>query len=98
MTSLIHADVFFFTTTIIVVVVGIIGAVCLVYAVRIFKDVSEIAKRVREETDRVISDIGSLRSTVKEEGQKLSRIVEFVTHFVKPKKSRRVKKDIINDN
>ncbi len=97
MDSLIHADVFFFITTVVVVIVGFILSVALVYAVRIFKDVSEISKKVRQETEKVTHDISSLRQAIREEGAKLSHITDFFSSFMKSKKSRRSKK-IISDN
>ncbi len=92
MNSLIHADIFFFVTTIVVVLVGIVIAVSAVYAIRILKDVSDVVRKVRDEADRVTADIGSLRATIREEGQKFTHVSEFITNFMRAKKTRRERK------
>ena len=62
--SLIHADTFSFTTTVAVVLVALGFLVVLFYLIRIMRDASRLARRIREEGDAVADGAGRLRRTV----------------------------------
>ena len=68
MNTLIHADIFFFVTTIAVVIVGIALTVALIYLAKVFSDVREITRQVKEEAILFREDIAGLRADVKREG------------------------------
>ncbi|MEO8637313.1 MAG: hypothetical protein ABI430_00225 [Candidatus Taylorbacteria bacterium] len=85
MDSLIHADIFFFITTIAVILLTLGLIVALVYAIRILKSVDHISTKVKEESDRVIEDLGELRSNVKDNGWKLGHIMRFFRKVFKKK-------------
>ncbi|MDP3735189.1 MAG: hypothetical protein Q8R39_02045 [bacterium] len=62
--SLIHADAFFFTTTVAVVLVALGLLVVLFYLIRIMRDASQLARRMREEGDAIADGAGRFRRTV----------------------------------
>ncbi|MDZ4284840.1 MAG: hypothetical protein U1A28_03380, partial [Patescibacteria group bacterium] len=61
--SLIHADAFFFTTTVAVVLVALGLLVVLFYLIRIMRDASQLARRMREEGDAIADGAGRFRRT-----------------------------------
>ena len=61
MDTLAKADIFFFVTTIAVVIIGILLAIVLTYSIFILKDMKALSKRAKEEGERIMDDIESLR-------------------------------------
>jgi len=78
MESFIHADIFFFITSIVVVLLSIFLAILFVYGIRILRDVRHISKRVREESDRIIEDVETIRTNVKQDGLHMTTIISFI--------------------
>ncbi len=87
MSTLIHADIFFFVTTIIVVLVGIALTIALIYLAKVFSDIREITKQVKEETILFRGDIAGLRADVKREGFRLERLMTFFKTLIKRSRS-----------
>lgn len=87
MNTLVHADIFFFVTTIVVVIVGIALTIALIYLAKVFSDIREITKQVKEETILFRGDIAGLREDVKREGFRLERLMMFFKTLIKRTKS-----------
>jgi hypothetical protein len=76
MDDILKADIFFFVTTLVVAVLGILGAVALAYVIKILHDVRDVARTTREEVQKVMEDVDSMRQDVKErweEGNRYAR-------------------------
>ncbi|MHB1316779.1 MAG: hypothetical protein ACYCZW_02900 [Minisyncoccota bacterium] len=94
MDSLLKSDIFFFITTIVIVALGLLISIVLIYLARILSDVKKLSKRVREEGENIVDDVGSLRENIKKNTIRLSDILSF--GFFRGKQVK--KKKIINDN
>ena len=79
MDTLVQADVFFFITSIAIVLVTIATLMALFLLIQILRDVRYTTKRIREEADRIISDVEGLREFVKKEGKRAFNIKELVS-------------------
>ena len=64
MDTLVQADLFFFITSIAIVVITIAVLMALFYFIQILRDVRYATKRIREETDRIVSDVDNLKELV----------------------------------
>lgn len=78
MDTLIRADIFFFITSVVVVILGILFAIVLAYAVYILREVKEIVRIVRRESELLSEDIADLREKVVTEGFRWSFIFGFM--------------------
>ena len=78
MDTLVQADIFFFITSAAVVVVSIATLVALVFFIQILLDVRYTSKKIREETDKIISDVDDLRKFVKKEGKRAVNVKEII--------------------
>lgn len=79
--SLIHADIFFFISTIALVVVSIGLIIALVYSIKILKNVSDISAKVKEEGERIVSDVRELRHVLRNEGLKWKGVAGLIRGF-----------------
>jgi CHASE3 domain sensor protein len=86
MRTLIHADIFFFVTAIFVVLLTIFLAISGTYFILILRDMKEISKKVRAESEEIIGDVNELRKKIKEEGAGLRGIGKMFGFFAKKKK------------
>ena len=92
MDTLVQADIFFFITSIAIALVTIAILIALFFFIQILRDVRYTSKRVREETDRIISDVDDLREFVKKEGKRvinLKKLVGGILHIFQGKKRAR---------
>lgn len=92
MDTLIQADIFFFITSIAIVIVTIAILTALFFAIQILRDVRYTSKRIREEADRIVSDVSGLREFIKKEGKRainLKELVSGVLHIFKGKRRTR---------
>ena len=93
MDTLVQADIFFFITSIAISLVTIAMLMALFVLFQILRDIRYTSKRIREETDRIISDVDDLREFVKKEGKRAFNIKELVSGvlhiFQKKKRVRR---------
>lgn len=93
MENLIQADIFFFVTTVAIVVIGIGLAVVIAYAVAILRDVRDIARLAKEESELMIKDLAELRINVKR-GMVVGGAIRFVKNILKGnRKNRKSKED-----
>lgn len=58
---------------VIAIAIGLI--ILLVYVIRIVRTVEHIAKRVRDESDKIIDDVDAVRGKVKSVGKGISRFL-----------------------
>ena len=79
MDTWVQADIFFFITSAAVLVVTIATLIALCFFIQILRDVRYTSKKVREETDKIISDVDGLREFVKKEGKRAINIKELVS-------------------
>jgi len=93
MESFIHADIFFFVTTIAIVILSLALVVILIYIIQIVRDVKEISAKVREEGDRILTDVGELRESLKANGSKFSSLAKLIAlFFLRGKRKRKASK------
>jgi len=64
MDTLVQADIFFFITSIAIVLVTIATLIALFFLIRILRDLSRVSSRVREQSDRVLSDAIDIKELV----------------------------------
>ena len=96
MNALVQADIFFFITAAAIMVVTIALVIALIFCIQILRDIRHVSRRVREESDRVLSDVEDMRRFLTKEGKRaidVKYIVENIigTFFPKrksPKRSR----------
>ena len=89
MDTLVQADIFFFITSIAIVIVTIAVLIALFFLIQILRDVRYTSKRIREEADRIVSDVDDLRNFLKKEGKRainLKELVGGVLHMFQGKK------------
>jgi hypothetical protein len=86
MSDFLKQDIFFFITTVAVIVLTLLLGLLLIYLIRIAKTLDEITKRVRQETDIIVDEVGELRAKIKREGIKIRHFAKFFSAFRPPKK------------
>lgn len=80
-------DIFFLVTTIAIIVLAIFVAVLLFYILRTARDVSEVVRIVRKESERFAKGASSAREKLKGSGESvLQKVVAFVQSFAPRKK------------
>lgn len=90
METLIKADIFFFVSTIVLVLISIGVIISLVYVIKILRNVTDVSKRVKEESAEIITDIHDLRGNIRHEGFKMGFILRFFKRlFGRGNKSKR---------
>ena len=74
--------------------------VALVYAIRILRDVKDISKVVKEESEKIKDDVAHFRASAYEEGAKVKHLFGFLSALFtrKETKSRKQKSSVENDN
>jgi signal transduction histidine kinase len=101
MESFVQADIFFLVTTIAVIILTACVIVIFVYAIKIIRDVRYISKKVKEESDKIITDVQDIRETIKTNitdriKEKSSTVIDIVMGGLKllaGRKSRSKKKE-----
>lgn len=92
MENIIQADIFFFISSVAVIVFTICSIIVMIYVTRILRDMKRISKMMSQESDKIISDIDSLRETIEEEGAKVKTIVSFFLNlFTRSRKTAKSK-------
>ncbi|PIR97432.1 MAG: hypothetical protein COT91_01345 [Candidatus Doudnabacteria bacterium CG10_big_fil_rev_8_21_14_0_10_41_10] len=95
MESIIKSDIFFFVTTVITILLAILVAVVLVYLIKILRDAKKIIGHIKQEAEAIAKDITGLRETVRQEGEKIRKFVDFLgtlslgKYFVSDKKTKK---------
>lgn len=72
------SDIFFFISSATTIFLTILVAIVLVYLIKILRDAKKISEQIKAETAAAAQDIASLRKTVKEEGEKIKKFVDFL--------------------
>lgn len=75
MESIIHADIFFFVTTAVVLVLGVLFIIALAYAIKVFRDISDLTSVLKEEGSAIASDVRELRGSLKREGVRFGSLL-----------------------
>ena len=88
MQTLIHADIFFFVTTIAVVIIAVGTFIALAYVIKILRNVSDVSKKVRDESEEIVNDVHEMRHSIKKEGLRLKFIKSFLVRLFKTRKGR----------
>ncbi len=83
MNELLQADIFFFVSTILLSAISVVFIVALFYVVKVVKDVRSITRIVHRETERLATDVESLRESMKRSDWSPGGIFSFVSSFVK---------------
>ncbi len=86
MRTLIHANIFFFITSIFVIVLTLILGIAGAYVILILRDMKEISKKVKTESEEIIEDVKELREKIREEGVGLRNIGRLFGLFSKRRK------------
>ncbi len=76
--SFIHADIFFYITTIAIVILTTLLVILFYYIIKIVISLEQTASSIREESERVIEDISSVRESIEEHGGRVANLVKFV--------------------
>ena len=91
--TLLRADIFFFITSVAVVIITVALAVAFFQFIQILRDVRYVSKRLREEADRILTDVEGVRKFVKKEGRQVIDLKELlggvIGTFLPKRKSRR---------
>ena len=76
--SFIHADIFFYITTIAVLILTALLIILFYYLVKIARHLEYTAKRLKEEGDRIMDDVSTVRESIEEQGGKALSFLKFV--------------------
>ena len=76
--SLIHADIFFYITSISVVLLTALLVILFYYLVKIARHLEHTAKRLREESDRIMEDVSIIRESIEEQGGRAMSALRFI--------------------
>ncbi len=82
MNTLIHADIFFYVTTIVVILLAVLVSILIFFLIKISRNVSEIVKKVKKESDNIVEDVSSFREKIKEEGSKVASAGKMMRGFL----------------
>ncbi len=93
--NIIHADIFFFITTCVVAVFGILGAIFLIYAIVVIKNLKELSKKIKEEGAEIVDGIHEFRTSVYDDGRfNFGALFSFAQSLFRGKvRVRKTKKD-----
>lgn len=87
--TIIKSDIFFLITTIAVIIISIGLAVALFYIIRVFKDLSILSKKTKEEGEKILEDVRIMREATENKGvsliTKLYPLFSFFNSKSKPK-------------
>lgn len=81
MTNIIKSDIFFFVTAVAVVIVTICIIIMSFYVIRILKDLKIISQKAKDESQKIIDDVTSLRQNVVNRGVEISQFFSFISYF-----------------
>ncbi len=92
MTDFLKMDIFFAVTTAAVFFAGVMGMVALFYVIRILRSIDHVAKNASDESDAIRVDIGALREKMREEGVRVSHLLDFFLGVRERKRAERSQK------
>ncbi len=88
MDSLAKSEVFFFVTTIAVGLFTIVGVVIAVYLVKILRNINAVSELASAQASKISGDIDLVRETIKEEGWRAIKRLNFFAKWFGGKKSK----------
>ena len=91
MNDVLHANIFFFITSISVIVLTLLLAWAMYYVVGILKNLRDISDRIDRSSLELEADVRQLRSSIHEQGVKLSTFYHFFKKMIEsfgPKKKK----------
>ena len=65
MDTIARSDAFFVITSVAIIILSVLFSVLLVYGIRVIRDVSQIAKKARQEGEAIIDDVRAARENIK---------------------------------
>ena len=87
MQELAKSDIFFVVTTVAVITLLVVFFIAFVYVIRILRDMKYIARRAREEGERILDDVEEARRGIKKEGLGARRLfTAFKKIFLRTKR------------
>jgi Na+-transporting methylmalonyl-CoA/oxaloacetate decarboxylase gamma subunit len=79
MNEVLQTNIFLGITGVAVIIITLLVIVLLVYGIKIFRDVSHISHKVKEESEAIVDDVRELRNNIKES----SPVTSFFSFFAK---------------
>ncbi|HRH26302.1 MAG TPA: hypothetical protein PLF31_02430 [Candidatus Paceibacterota bacterium] len=79
MNEVLQTNIFLGITGVAVIIITLLVIVLLVYGIKIFRDVSHISHKVKEESEAIVDDVRELRNNIKES----SPVTSVVSFFAK---------------
>ena len=93
-TGILKSDIFFVVTTIFMSLIAVCSLVAFYYIIKILRDVREISQKVKEEGERIIEDVRTIREEAK---SRSSLAVGLISKFFSVAKGRTRKKKELED-
>ena len=78
MDEFLKMDIFFAVTTVAVAVITVLLAIVLIRVLRILKSIEDISSMVEAEGEKLREDIASVRQKVRDEGLRVSHMLDFL--------------------
>lgn len=75
MEAVLKSDVFFLITSAAVVVLSAVLLVALYYLIKILRDVKEISRTVKKESELIVRDVDAVRRSIKKKGKQVSSFI-----------------------
>lgn len=72
-----NANIFFLITSVVTVLLGILFVILLYYIIKITRHLEHTAKKIKEESGRIIDDVSMFRETIEEQGGRLASFLNF---------------------
>jgi len=88
MEAVLKSDVFFFITSTAVIVLSVVLLVALYYLIKILRDVKEISRTVKKESELIVADVDAVRRNIKKKGKQVSA---FIRRAASPESKRKAK-------
>ncbi len=88
MEAVLKSEVFFFITGTAVVVLSVVLLVALYYLIKILRDVKEISRTVKRESELIASDVDAVRRSIKKKGKQVGA---FIKRAASPNSKRKAK-------
>lgn len=72
-----NANIFFLITSIVTVVLAILFIILLYYIIKITRHLEKTAKKIKEESGKIIDDVSMFRETIEEQGGRIASFLNF---------------------
>lgn len=77
MNDFLQMNIFFAVTTMAVFFFGVMGMIALYYMIRILRNIEHVSRNVSSESDNIREDVRILRSKAREEGIRITHLMDF---------------------